>query len=41
MRHRHQGQARPAERPLEPSRGGWALFGRLLIWSTRNSRRED
>jgi hypothetical protein len=25
-------------RPLEESRGGWALFGRLLVWSTRNNR---
>jgi hypothetical protein len=24
-------------RPLEESRGGWALFGRLLIWATRNN----
>jgi hypothetical protein len=24
---------------LEESRGGWALFGRLLVWSTRNNRR--
>ena len=21
------------------SRGGWALFGRLLVWSTRNNHR--
>ncbi len=21
----------------EESRGGWALFGRLLVWATRNS----
>lgn len=24
--------------PLEESRGGWAFFGRLLVWSTRNNR---
>jgi hypothetical protein len=23
-------------RRLEQSRGGWALFGRLLVWATRN-----
>lgn len=29
-----------AERRLvEESRGGWALFGRLLVWSTRNNGR--
>jgi hypothetical protein len=23
---------------LEESRGGWAFFGRMLVWSTRNNR---
>jgi hypothetical protein len=41
MRELHHGQAHLAERLLEPSRGGWALLGRLLIWSTRNNRRDD
>lgn len=27
-------------RPLEDSRGGWALMVRLLFWSTRNNSRE-
>ncbi|HEX8125221.1 MAG TPA: hypothetical protein VF548_06530 [Allosphingosinicella sp.] len=22
---------------LEESRGGWAFFGRMLVWSTRNN----
>jgi hypothetical protein len=22
---------------MEESRGGWALFGRLLVWATRNA----
>lgn len=22
---------------VEESRGGWALFGRLLVWATRNA----
>jgi hypothetical protein len=29
---------RRARHGLEESRGGWALFGRLLVWSTRNNR---
>ncbi len=28
-----------AARALEESRGGWALFGWFLLWSTRNNRR--
>ena len=31
-RHRHP-------RRIEESRGGWALFGRLLVWATRNAAR--
>ena len=29
----------PASARLEaaPSRGGWTLFGRLLVWATRNN----
>ncbi len=26
-------------RRIEESRGGWALFGRLLVWATRNAAR--
>ena len=26
-------------RRMEESRGGWALFGRLLVWATRNAAR--
>jgi hypothetical protein len=32
-------QRQPSHRPVEQSRGGWAFFGRLLIWSMRNSAR--
>jgi hypothetical protein len=32
-------QAFGGERPLEESRGGWALFGRLLVWATRHAAR--
>jgi hypothetical protein len=32
-------RASAVRRPLEESRGGWALFGRLLVWSTRNNHR--
>ena len=34
-----QRRALALRRPLEESRGGWAFFGRLLVWSTRNNRR--
>jgi hypothetical protein len=34
-------QAFAIRRPLEESRGGWALFGRLLVWCTRNNGRRD
>jgi hypothetical protein len=34
-----RGRAADIRNPLEESRGGWAFFGRLLIWSTRNNRR--
>lgn len=37
MHERRQKQAFGIRRPLEESRGGWALFGRLLVWSTRNN----
>jgi hypothetical protein len=26
-------------RDMEESRGGWTLFGRLLIWATRHAAR--
>jgi hypothetical protein len=26
-------------RDIEQSRGGWALFGRLLVWATRHAAR--
>ncbi len=39
MRQRWEKRALAARRPLEESRGGWALFGRLLVWSTRNNSR--
>lgn len=32
-----QSQSSVVRRPLEESRGGWAFFGRLLVWSTRNN----
>lgn len=32
-------RANPVRVVLEGSRGGWAFFGRLLLWSTRNNRR--
>jgi hypothetical protein len=28
-----------SEKRVEESRGGWALFGRLLVWATRNAAR--
>lgn len=37
MREVKQGQAAPVGRSLEGSRGGWAFFGRLLVWATRNN----
>lgn len=39
MRDQWEVQAPALRRPLEESRGGWAFFGRLLVWSTRNNRR--
>ncbi|MGZ8285190.1 MAG: hypothetical protein ACXW27_03380 [Allosphingosinicella sp.] len=41
MRERREGETFAARRPLEESRGGWAFFGRLLVWSTRNNRRRS
>jgi hypothetical protein len=38
MHERPQLQASGIRCALEESRGGWAFFGRLLIWSTRNNR---
>jgi hypothetical protein len=38
MHERRRGKAPDMRNPLEESRGGWAFFGRLLIWSTRNNR---
>lgn len=38
MRERWKEQGSAKLRPLEESRGGWAFFGRLLVWSTRNNR---
>jgi hypothetical protein len=32
-----QAQASPTRRSLGESRGGWAFFGRLMAWSTRNN----
>jgi hypothetical protein len=32
------GGASPMRHPLEESRSGWAFFGRILVWSTRNNR---
>lgn len=39
MNERLEARAFAIRSPLEESRGGWALFGRLLVWSTRNNRR--
>jgi hypothetical protein len=39
MRGRSESRAFAIRRPIEESRGGWALFGRLLVWSTRNNRK--
>lgn len=39
MNERRQEQMSAIRRPLEESRGGWALFGRVLVWSTRNNYR--
>lgn len=39
MQRRRQGQAFGIRGALEDTRGGWALFGRLLVWSTRNNGR--
>lgn len=39
MQERRREQASDMRHPLEESRGGWAFFGRLLVWSTRNNRR--
>jgi hypothetical protein len=38
MQERALEQATGMRNPLEESRGGWAFFGRLLVWSTRNNR---
>ena len=36
---RHQQSISPISRkPIEQSQGGWMLFARLLLWSTRNGR---
>jgi hypothetical protein len=32
-----QGYSLRRSRRIEESRGGWALFGRLLVWATRNA----
>ncbi|HYG46654.1 MAG TPA: hypothetical protein VD846_01820 [Allosphingosinicella sp.] len=37
MHDRRQPVDPAAGRPIEESRGGWALFGRLLTWSMRNN----
>lgn len=40
MRKVNQGQSNAAGRSLDENGGGWAFFGRLLVWSTRNNCRK-
>ena len=28
----------PGHRPISNGKGGWSLFGRLMMWAVRNAR---